>query len=155
MVMYLAALALLLLVIIPTTYSRMTGRFADEVRKLESAINVLGVKAEDAEAEVTRLAGEEDELRNKRISLAEADFTALSFGSPDDLPSLGSSKPSAKPDTPEAYLLSAGLVTEKDLEKARNYKSGSKTDYSLGEVLIMMDVISSADWKFATSKCSS
>lgn len=155
MVMYLAALALLLLVVIPTTYARTTGRFADEVRKLESEINVLGVKAEDAEAEVARLAGEEDELRTRRISLVEDDSSILSFGSPDELPSLGSSRPSAKPDTPEAYLLSAGLISEKDLEKARNYKSGSKTDYSLGEVLVMMDVISSADWKFALSKCSS
>ena len=150
MVMYLAALALLSLVIIPTTYARVTSRFAEEVRKLESEIKVLGVKAEDAEAEVARLAAEEDELRTRRISLVEDDSSVLSFGSPAD-----TSRPSAKPDTPEAYLLYTGLISERDLEKARNYKSGSKTDYSLGEVLVMMDVISSADWKFAQSKCSS
>lgn len=147
MVMYLAALVLVLLIIIPVTYSRMVGRYSDEVRRLESAINMLTVKKEDAEAEVARLAGEEDDLRKRRISMVETESS---------LPSLGSSESSASKaaGSPEEYLVTAGLITEKDLDKAREYKSGSKSDYSIGEVLIMMDVITSADWKFAQSKCS-
>lgn len=143
MVMYISILGLVLLVLVPVVYSRMTQGYADEIRRIESALSILGVKKEDGEAEVARLAAEEDEMRRRRIKLMETEQT---------LPSLGGGGPSGPVSTPEEYLLSVGLITEKDLDKARGYKSGSRSEYDLGEILIMMDVIDSSDWVFAKSK---
>ena len=141
--MYLSALVLVLLIAVPLTYARVTQRYADEIRTLESELSVFAVQREDKKEEVARLAEEEGSLRRERVALMEAGF---------DTPSLESPKPTGKPGSPEEYLVAVGLATHKDLEKARRYKSGSRSEHDLGEILVMMDVIDSSDWAFAVSK---
>ncbi|WP_461208403.1 hypothetical protein [Desulfocurvus sp. DL9XJH121] len=72
---------------------------------------------------------------------------------PGSLPSQGSSEePAEVLSTPEEYLLAVGLITRADLEKARDYKSGSRSEYGLGDILIMMGVIDVSDWNYAKFK---
>lgn len=146
MLMYLSVLALALLIAVPACYSSMTRGYADRIRNLESRLSMLRVEQEDKEAEVVRLAAEEDDLRRRRVALLEGDGA---------LPSLGTDKAPAAYAAPEDYLVDVGLLSAKDLEKARAYKSGSRSEYGLGEVLVMMKVIDSTDWEFAKSKVKS
>lgn len=140
MVIYLSILGLLLLVICPVYYSRMTRAYADEVRKLEQQVAQLTVAKEDLDVEVAGLVAQEDELNRQKTALVEVDPT---------LPSLGRGRSKYK--TPEEYLLSIGTITAEDIKKATDFKRGSNSPYDLGEILVMMDTITSANLTHAKS----
>lgn len=144
MMVYVVVLGLMLLVILPVYYTRMTRAYSDEVHRLEQHMDHLNVAKEELEVEVAGLAAQEDELLKHKSSfeVVEEDPT---------LPSLGGGA-SEGYKTPEEYLLSAGTITQQDLDKARKFKEGSKSPYDLGEILVMMDTISGADLQLAKSK---
>lgn len=139
--MYLSAIALILLIFCPTYYTRVTKAYVSEIRNLENELNKLNLMKEEGEAEIAKLSGQEDELQSERVSLVETSYA---------MPSLGTAQGASRQyDNPIEYLLSSGRITQEDVEKANSYKAGAKSQYNLGEILVMMDTITSQDLKLA------
>lgn len=144
-VMYLSAIALILLIFCPTYYTRVTKAYVKEMRSLENELTKLGLMKEEGESEIAKLSAKEDELQSERISLVETTYT---------MPSLGGKTGSKTYNNPLEYLVGSGRITKDDVEKAKKYKAGSGSQYNLGEILVMMDTISSADLKLAQQHCT-
>jgi len=143
MIVYIVVIGLMVAVMVPVYYMRMTRAYTDEIHRLNTQVEHLSTAREELEVEVAGLAAHEDDLTRQKTSLMDVDPT---------LPSLGGGSKSPGFKTPEEYLLSAGVITEADLDKARKFKEGSKSPYDLGEILVMMDTISSAELSLAKSK---
>lgn len=140
--LYVSVLALLFLCTVPAYYMRMTQGYLNEIRKLENEISAFELAKEEMETDLDSLEAEEEALNKERISLVEVDHA---------LPSLGGG-PSGSYSGPIDYLLKNNRITEEDVRKAKEYKEGSGSAYDLEEVLVMIDVITSAEMKTARER---
>lgn len=127
----------------PVLYVKMTKAYGDEAQRLRQNISRFVVKIEELTAERARLQEEEGELVNERVSL---------LGSRRGMPSLGNG---ASYESPEEFLLAAKIITPKDVDKAAKFQEDSKSPYDLGDILVMMGVITSAELALARSKVPS
>lgn len=135
--------ALVLLCFGPAYYQRMIQAYAEEVTRLEREISAFELAKEEQEAELLALASEESGLAAERKALIEMEHA---------LPSLGGAEEHEDPEAPKdaiGYLLKTGAITREDVDKARDYKTGSGSPYDLDEILVMLDVISSEAMKNA------
>ncbi|MBU1003522.1 MAG: hypothetical protein KKE73_13495 [Proteobacteria bacterium] len=143
MTIYIYLILGLVLLSTPVLYIKMTKAYGDEAQRLRQSVSRFVVKIEELTAERARLQEEEGELVNERVSL---------LGARRGLPSLGSDEVF---ETPEDFLLAVKIITPADIEKAAKFKEDSKSPYGLGDVLLMMDVITSAELTLAKSKVPS
>ncbi|BBD08850.1 hypothetical protein [Desulfovibrio ferrophilus] len=142
MTIYIYLILGLVLLASPVLYIRMTKAYGDEALRLRQEIARIVVMIEDKTAERDRLKEEEDELVRERVSVMSARSGAPSLGG-DDF------------ETPEDFLLTSKIISQADLDKAEKFKDDSQSPYDLGEILVMMDVITSAELSLAKSKVRS
>ena len=142
MIFYLSIIGLLLLVMCPVYFVRMTRAYADEVRRLEQQVAQLAVARDELDVDLAGLVAQEEDLHRQHVELVEAARALPSLG--------GEDKGQYK--TPQEYLLAAEIITPEDVNKAARFKDGSKSPYDLGEILVMMDTISPAELSLAKSK---
>lgn len=143
-IMIVSAMALVLLIAGPVMYSRMIQGYQDEVRRLERERDALELGVEELETEVQELIAREEDFANQRVSLMAME---------QDLPSLGGPSPAAGGSCagPVDYLLRTGRIGQEDVRKAEEFKVASKSPYGLEEILVMLDVITSAEMKAAVA----
>lgn len=143
-IMVLSLVALVLLIIVPVSYSRMIQAYQGEVLRLEQEKGGLMLAVEELESEILELTSREDEMARERMALVAMDQSLPSLGGEADG---GGGTYSG----PVDYLLQSGRVTQDDVRKAQEFKTGSKSPFGLEEILVMLDVITSAEMKAAVA----